>query len=82
MRSDLRACVVSLLSSSDCRFARGSVSQAPPSLVSFEACVSSGLTQVVDQDLGKVMSWYDNESGYTNQMVREALQFSGTDSKL
>jgi glyceraldehyde-3-phosphate dehydrogenase/erythrose-4-phosphate dehydrogenase len=29
-----------------------------------------------------VMSWYDNESGYTNQMVREALQFSGTDSKL
>jgi len=27
------------------------------------------------------MSWYDNEWGYANQMVREALQFSATDSK-
>ena len=31
------------------------------------------LTRVVDGDLGKVMSWYDNEWGYANQMVREAL---------
>jgi glyceraldehyde 3-phosphate dehydrogenase len=31
------------------------------------------MTQVVDGDLLKVMSWYDNEWGYTNQMIREAV---------
>ena len=30
------------------------------------------MTQVVDGNLVKVMSWYDNEWGYANQMVREA----------
>ncbi|MGC4097027.1 MAG: type I glyceraldehyde-3-phosphate dehydrogenase [Nitrospira sp.] len=30
------------------------------------------LTQVVDGNLVKVMSWYDNEWGYANQMVRLA----------
>jgi glyceraldehyde 3-phosphate dehydrogenase len=30
------------------------------------------LTKVIDGDLVKVMSWYDNEWGYANQMVREA----------
>jgi glyceraldehyde 3-phosphate dehydrogenase len=30
------------------------------------------LTRVVDGDLVKVMSWYDNEWGYANQMLREA----------
>lgn len=30
------------------------------------------MTQVVDGDLVKVMTWYDNEWGYVNQMVREA----------
>jgi glyceraldehyde 3-phosphate dehydrogenase len=34
------------------------------------------MTQVVDGDLVKVFSWYDNEWGYTNQMVREVLQLS------
>ncbi len=29
-------------------------------------------TQVIDGDLVKIMSWYDNEWGYTNQMIREA----------
>jgi glyceraldehyde 3-phosphate dehydrogenase len=32
------------------------------------------MTQVIDGDLVKIMSWYDNEWGYTNQMVREALR--------
>lgn len=31
------------------------------------------VTRVVDGDLVKVMSWYDNEWGYTSQMVRQAL---------
>ena len=31
------------------------------------------MTKVVDGDLVKVMSWYDNEWGYTNQMIREAV---------
>ena len=35
--------------------------------------VDLGMTQVVDGDLVKVMSWYDNEWGYSSQMVREAL---------
>lgn len=32
------------------------------------------LTQVVDKDLVKVMSWYDNEWGYTSQMIREGVR--------
>ena len=35
------------------------------------------LTRVVDGDLLKVMSWYDNEWGYANQMVREAVSVAG-----
>ena len=35
------------------------------------------LTQVVAGDLVKVLTWYDNEWGYTNQMVREALTLVG-----
>jgi glyceraldehyde 3-phosphate dehydrogenase len=38
--------------------------------------VDPELTQVVDGDLVKVMSWYDNEWGYTNQMVREAVRLA------
>ena len=34
------------------------------------------MTQVVDGDLVKIMSWYDNEWGYTNQMVREAVRLA------
>jgi glyceraldehyde 3-phosphate dehydrogenase len=34
------------------------------------------LTKVVDGDLVKVMSWYDNEWGYASQMVREALSLT------
>lgn len=32
------------------------------------------LTQVVDGDLVKIMTWYDNEWGYTNQMIKQALE--------
>ena len=35
------------------------------------------LTKVIDGDLVKVMSWYDNEWGYANQMLREALALTG-----
>jgi glyceraldehyde 3-phosphate dehydrogenase len=34
------------------------------------------MTKVVDGDLVKVMSWYDNEWGYTNQMIREAVRIA------
>jgi glyceraldehyde 3-phosphate dehydrogenase len=34
-------------------------------------------TQIVDGDLVKVMSWYDNEWGYAAQMVREAKRMVG-----
>lgn len=34
--------------------------------------VDLAMTMVVDGDLLKVMSWYDNEWGYASQMVREA----------
>jgi glyceraldehyde 3-phosphate dehydrogenase len=34
------------------------------------------LTKVIDGDLVKVMSWYDNEWGYANQMLREALSLT------
>ena len=34
------------------------------------------MTQVVDGDLVKVMSWYDNEWSYTSQMIREAVRLT------
>lgn len=40
----------------------------------YAAVISLDLTMVVDGDLVKVMSWYDNEWGYTNQMVRQAVR--------
>ena len=38
--------------------------------------VDLGMTQVVDGDLVKVMSWYDNEWGYANQLMREAVRIA------
>lgn len=35
------------------------------------------LTRVIDGDLVKIMSWYDNEWGYASQMVREAVSVAG-----
>ena len=34
------------------------------------------LTKVIDGDLVKVMSWYDNEWGYANQMLHEAVSMT------
>lgn len=41
--------------------------------------VDLGMTRVVDGDLIKILSWYDNEWGFTNQMVRQAQQISRAD---
>jgi glyceraldehyde 3-phosphate dehydrogenase len=38
---------------------------------SFASVVDSEMTRVVDGDLCKVMAWYDNEWGFTNQMIRQ-----------
>jgi glyceraldehyde 3-phosphate dehydrogenase len=40
--------------------------------------VDTTMTQVVDGDLVKVMSWYDNEWGYTAQMIRQAEKMFAT----
>jgi len=42
--------------------------------------VDLGMTQVVDGDLVKVFSWYDNEWGYVSQMIRNAVGLVRTHS--
>ena len=37
----------------------------------FAATVDLEMTRVVDGDLVKIMAWYDNEWGFTNQMIRQ-----------
>lgn len=37
----------------------------------FASIVDLIMTRVVDGDLIKIMAWYDNEWGFTNQMIRE-----------
>ncbi len=37
----------------------------------FASVVDTAMTRVVDGDLVKVMAWYDNEWGFTNQMIRQ-----------
>ena len=37
----------------------------------FASIVDLGMTRVVDGDLVKIMTWYDNEWGFTHQMIRE-----------
>jgi glyceraldehyde 3-phosphate dehydrogenase len=39
--------------------------------------VQLDMTRVVDGNLVKVMSWYDNEWGFTNQMIKTALHSLG-----
>ncbi|KQT35797.1 glyceraldehyde-3-phosphate dehydrogenase [Chryseobacterium sp. Leaf405] len=40
----------------------------------FATIVDLEMTRVVDGDLVKVMAWYDNEWGFTNQMIRQILE--------
>jgi glyceraldehyde 3-phosphate dehydrogenase len=41
------------------------------------AVIDLELTRVVDGTLVKVMAWYDNEWGFTHQMIREARSTLG-----
>ena len=63
----------------------GVVGVSPDPLVSSDiigdpraSIVDLELTRVVDGDLVKVMSWYDNEWGYASQMLREAVSVTRT----
>ena len=38
--------------------------------------IDLGMTRVVDGDLIKILSWYDNEWGCTNQMVRQIMEIA------
>lgn len=40
----------------------------------FASIADLSLTKVVDGDLLKVLAWYDNEWGFTNQMIRQILE--------
>ena len=40
----------------------------------YGAIVDSKMTRVVDGDMVKVMSWYDNEMGYTNTLVEHVIR--------
>lgn len=43
----------------------------------FASTVDLSMTRVVDGDLLKIMTWYDNEWGFTNQMIRQILEIKG-----
>ncbi|WP_136465921.1 type I glyceraldehyde-3-phosphate dehydrogenase [Flagellimonas onchidii] len=43
----------------------------------YASTVDLAMTRVVDGDLLKVMTWYDNEWGFTNQMIRQILEIKG-----
>jgi len=42
----------------------------------FASTVDLSMTRVVGGDLLKVMAWYDNEWGFTNQMIRQILEIT------
>ena len=48
---------------------------------SHASIVDLNMTKVVDGNLVKIMAWYDNEWGYTSQMIREALRFAQQSDK-
>ncbi len=44
--------------------------------------IDAAMTRVVDGTLVKIMTWYDNEWGFTNQMIRTALAVLGIEHEL
>ena len=40
----------------------------------FASIADLQMTKVVDGDLVKILAWYDNEWGFTNQMIRQILE--------
>lgn len=42
---------------------------------SYSSIVDPEFTQVIDGDLVKILAWYDNEWGYTNRLVEQAIVF-------
>jgi glyceraldehyde 3-phosphate dehydrogenase len=42
----------------------------------------AAMSRVVDGTLVIVMTWYDNEWGFSNQMVRTTLEVLGVNGKL
>ncbi len=42
--------------------------------LSYASLADLGMTRVVDGNLIKLMAWYDNEWGFTSQMVREGVR--------
>ena len=42
----------------------------------FASTIDLEMTRVVDGDLCKIMAWYDNEWGFTNQMIRQIMEVS------
>ncbi len=55
-----------VLSVSDEPLVSSDIIQSP-----FASVVDLEMTRVVDGDLVKIMAWYDNEWGFTNQMIRQ-----------
>jgi glyceraldehyde 3-phosphate dehydrogenase len=56
----------SVLSIADEHLVSTDIIQSP-----FASVVDLDMTRVVDGDLAKILAWYDNEWGFTNQMVRQ-----------
>jgi glyceraldehyde 3-phosphate dehydrogenase len=48
----------------------------------YGSVVDLALTQVIDGDLVKLLSWYDNEWGYAHQMVRQAAWVGAHDLQI
>lgn len=60
---------------------QGILTTSPEPLVSSDivgnsasTIVDLSMTQVIDQDLVKVLAWYDNEWGYSNRLVELAIE--------
>lgn len=43
----------------------------------FAATIDAEMTRVVGGNLCKVLAWYDNEWGFTNQMIRQIAEDQG-----